>query len=151
MIDLITEKSTGSEEEPSSTPKYSHWQQQLRDEFLFSRHELVRTLYRHPKQESALQQSGYVVHQHSYESLGRHYVLIFYGKIPNGQQSRAAIQPNLQQIAQDVATRLPIAELHHVVILGIEFIADTTDTFMDIDSWIQPVSAMIQKERQLTK
>jgi len=78
-------------------------------------------------------------------------VLIFYGQAANGKQSKAAIQPNLQQIAQDVATRLPIAELHHVIVLGIEFIADTTDTFMDIDLWIQPISAMTQKERQLTK
>lgn len=151
MIDLVGEKSTANDEEHSTASQYSHWQQQLRDESLFSRHELVRTLYKHPKQTAELQQSGYVVHQHSYESLGRHYVLIFYGQAANVQQSRTAIQPNLQQIAQDVATRLPIAELHHVIVLGIEFIADATDTFMDIDLWIQPVSAMTQKERQLTK
>ncbi|WP_201558918.1 hypothetical protein [Psychrobacter sp. 72-O-c] len=151
MIGLVGEKPTTSDEEQSTASQYSHWQQQLRDESLFSRHELVRTLYRHPKQTAELQQSGYVVHQHSYESLGRHYVLIFYGQTANGKQSKEAIQPNLQQIAQDVATRLPIAELHHVIVMGIEFIADTTDTFMDIDLWIQPVSAMTQKERRLTK
>lgn len=92
-----------------------------------------------------------MVHQHSYESLGRHYVLIFYGEGSVGQHIKAAIQPNLQQIAQDVATRLPIAELHHVIVLGIEFITAAIDTFMDIDLWIRPVSAMTQKERQLTK
>ena len=54
-------------------------------------------------------------------------------------------------MAQDVATRLPLAELHHVIILGIEFVSDAADTYMDIDLWIQPVSPMSQKERQLTK
>ena len=139
---------TGTE---SLKPSFSLWQQQLLDESLFSRHELIRTLYRHPKQQPALQKTGYVVHQHSYESLGRHYVLIFYGQDLQGQNSKAAIQPNLQQIAQDVATRLPMAELHHVIVLGIDFISDAGETFMDIDLWIQPVNSMTQRERQLTK
>ena len=129
----------------------SHWQQQILDESLFSRHELVRTLYRHPKQQQSLQQQGYVVHQHSYERLGRHYVLIFYGQDAEGQHSKKAIQPNLAKIALDVATRLPIAELHHVIVLGIDFITEDKDSFMDIDLWIQPVDAMSQRERQLSK
>lgn len=129
----------------------AYWQQQLLDESLFSRHELVRTLYRHPKQGHDLQKDGYVVHQHSYESLGRHYVLIFYGQDVDGQNSKKVIQPNLAKIAQDVATRLPIVELHHVIVLGIEFITENDDTFIDIDLWIQPVNQMTQRERQLTK
>lgn len=129
----------------------SHWQQQILDESFFSRHELVRTLYRHPKQQQSLQQQGYVVHQHSYERLGRHYVLIFYGQDAEGQHSKKAIQPNLAKIALDVATRLPIAELHHVIVLGIDFIIEAEDSFMDIDLWIQPVDAMSQRERQLSK
>ena len=129
----------------------SHWQQQILDESLFSRHELVRTLYRHPKQQQSLQQQGYVVHQHSYERLGRHYVLIFYGQDAEGQHSKKAIQPSLAKIALDVATRLPIAELHHVIVLGIDFITEDKDSFMDIDLWIQPVDAMSQRERQLSK
>lgn len=131
--------------------KRSHWQQQLLDESLFSRHELVRTLYRHPKQGHSLQKEGYVVHQHSYESLGRHYVLIFYGQDFDSQHSKQTIQPNLAKIAQDVTTRLPMAELHHVIVLGIDFIDESNDTFIDIDLWIQPVDPMTQKERQLTK
>ncbi|MBR5494168.1 MAG: hypothetical protein IKV71_00755 [Psychrobacter sp.] len=129
----------------------SHWQQQILDESFFSRHELVRTLYRHPKQQQILQQQGYVVHQHSYECLGRHYVLIFYAQDAEGQHSKKAIQPNLAKIALDVATRLPIAELHHVIVLGIDFITEDKDSFMDIDLWIQPVDAMSQRERQLSK
>ena len=129
----------------------SHWQQQILDESLFSRHELVRTLYRHPNQQQSLQQQGYVVHQHSYERLGRHYVLIFYAQDAEGQHSKKAIQPNLAKIALDVATRLPIAELHHVIVLGIDFITEDKDSFMDIDLWIQPVDAMSQRERQLSK
>lgn len=129
----------------------SHWQQQILDESFFSRHELVRTLYRHPKQQQSLQQQGYVVHQHSYECLGRHYVLIFYGQDAEGQHSKKAIQPNLAKIALNVATRLPIAELHHVIVLGIDFIIEAEDSFMDIDLWIQPVDAMSQRERQLSK
>lgn len=150
MIDLAATKSI-KEEMSETARRFSQWQQQLLDESLFSRHELVRTLYMYPKQLDAMRESGYVVHQHSYESLGRHYVLIFYGETADGQQSKAVIQPNLQKIAQDVATRLPLAELHHVIILGIEFISDEADTYMDIDLWIQPVSPMSQKERQLTK
>jgi hypothetical protein len=92
-----------------------------------------------------------VVHQHSYTSLGRHYVLIFYGQALDSKHSKAAIQPNLQQIAHDVATRLPLAELHHVMVLGIEFVLDNEETFIDIDVWMQPITAMTQKERQLTK
>ena len=83
--------------------------------------------------------------------LGRHYVLIFYGQDLEGQNSKARIQPNLAKIALDVATRLPIAELHHVIVLGIDFIAEAGDTFIDIDLWIQPVDKMTQRERQLTK
>ena len=130
---------------------FSHWQQQILDESLFSRYELIRTLYRHPKQDQQLHQQGYVVHQHSYESLGRHYVLIFYGQDAEGQHGKKAIQPNLSKIALDVATRLPIAELHHVIVLGINFINEANDTFIDIDLWIQPVAAMSQRERHLTK
>ena len=130
---------------------FSQWQQQILDESLFSRHELIRTLYKHPKQEMALQKQGYVIHQHSYENLGRHYVLIFYGQDLEGQNSKARIQPNLAKIALDVATRLPIAELHHVIVLGIDFIEEAGDTFIDIDLWIQPVDKMTQRERQLTK
>jgi len=40
MIDLVGEKFTTSDEEQSTASQYSHWQQQLRDESLFSRHEL---------------------------------------------------------------------------------------------------------------
>ena len=141
---------TEAEKQQQQT-ELSYWQQQILDESLFSRHELVRTLYRHPKQQQSLQQQGYVVHQHSYECLGRHYVLIFYGQDAEGQHSKKAIQPNLAKIALDVATRLPIAELHHVIVLGIDFIIEAEDSFMDIDLWIQPVDAMSQRERQLSK
>ena len=137
--------------EKSSKADFSHWQQQILDESLFSRHELVRTLYKHPKQAQQLQQQGYVVHQHSYECLGRHYVLIFYGQDAEGKHGKSAIRPNLAKIALDVATRLPMAELHHVVVLGIDFIIEAEDAFMDIDLWIQPVNPMTQRERQLTK
>jgi hypothetical protein len=150
MIATVSEKflAKKSREQPV---ELSHWQQQILDESLFSRHELVRTLYRHPKQQQSLQQRGYVVHQHSYECLGRHYVLIFYAQDAEGQHSKKAIQPNLAKIALDVATRLPIAELHHVIVLGIDFITEDKDSFMDIDLWIQPVDAMSQRERQLSK
>ena len=164
MITMVSEKVIAREggEQQGNKPfteaekqqqhaELSHWQQQILDESLFSRHELVRTLYRHPKQQQSLQQQGYVVHQHSYERLGRHYVLIFYGQDAEGQHSKKAIQPNLAKIALDVATRLPIAELHHVIVLGIDFIIEAEDSFMDIDLWIQPVDAMSQRERQLSK
>ncbi|ERL56858.1 hypothetical protein M917_0257 [Psychrobacter aquaticus CMS 56] len=152
MIEVFEEKVIGGSHDKAQTiVELTYWHQQLLDESLFSRHELIRTLYRHPKQGQKLQQSGYVVHQHSYESLGRHYVLIFYGQDPEGQHGKRAIQPNLAKIAQDVATRLPIAELHHVIVLGIDFINETDDTFIDIDLWIQPVDAMTPRERQLTK
>jgi hypothetical protein len=151
MIDTVSAELTAQADTESLKPQFSLWQQQLLDESAFSRHELIRTLYRHPQQKPALQKTGYVVHQHSYENLGRHYVLIFYGQDLAGQNSKAAIQPNLQKIAQDVATRLPMAELHHVIILGIDFISDAGETFIDIDLWIQPVNNMTQRERQLTK
>ncbi len=150
MITTVSEKFIARKGREQQT-ELSHWQQQILDESLFSRHELVRTLYRHPKQQQSLQQQGYVVHQHSYERLGRHYVLIFYGQDAEGQHSKKAIQPNLAKIALDVATRLPIAELHHVIVLGIDFIIEAEDSFMDIDLWIQPVDAMSQRERQLSK
>ena len=76
---------------------------------------------------------------------------IFYGQNAEGQHSKAAIQPNLAKIALDVATRLPIAELHHVIVLGINFIIEDEESFVDIDLWIQPVHAMTTRERQLTK
>ena len=150
MITTVSEKFIAKKSREQQT-ELSHWQQQILDESFFSRHELVRTLYRHPKQQQSLQQQGYVVHQHSYECLGRHYVLIFYGQDAEGQHSKKAIQPNLAKIALDVATRLPIAELHHVIVLGIDFITEDKDSFMDIDLWIQPVDAMSQRERQLSK
>ncbi len=125
--------------------------QQLLNESLFSRHELIRTLYNHPKQTPAMIESGYVIHQHSYESLGRHYLLIFYGKSADAKHNRALIKPNFAKIAQDVATRLPLAELHHVIVLGIDFIAEQGETYIDIDTWIEPVTAMTPKERRLTK
>ena len=150
MITTVSEKFIAKKSREQQT-ELSHWQQQILDESLFSRHELVRTLYRHPKQQQSLQQQGYVVHQHSYECLGRHYVLIFYGQDAEGQHSKKAIQPNLAKIALDVATRLPIAELHHVIVLGIDFIIEAEGSFMDIDLWIQPVDAMSQRERQLSK
>ena len=151
MIQTVSAELAARADAESLKPSFSLWQQQLLDESSFSRHELIRTLYRHPKQQPALQKTGYVVHQHSYENLGRHYVLIFYGQDIEGQNSKATIQPNLQQIAQDVATRLPMTELHHVIVLGIDFISDAGDTFIDIDLWIQPVNSMTQRERQLTK
>jgi len=150
MITTVSEKFIAKKSREQQT-ELSHWQQQILDESFFSRHELVRTLYRYPKQQQSLQQQGYVVHQHSYERLGRHYVLIFYGQDAEGQHSKKAIQPNLAKIALDVATRLPIAELHHVIVLGIDFIIEAEDSFMDIDLWIQPVDAMSQRERQLSQ
>jgi len=151
MIAMYREKQTVTDDQMQPDISVSRWQQQLLDESLFSRHELVRTLYRHPKQSEKLRQDGYVVHQHSYESLGRHYVLIFYGQNAQASNSKAAIQPNLAKISQDVATRLPIVELHHIVVLGIDFITEYNETFIDIDVWIQPVDTMTQRERQLTK
>lgn len=35
--------------------------------------------------------------------------------------------------------------------LGIDFITENNEHFFDIDLWIQPVDAMTQRERQLTK
>lgn len=151
MIAMCRDERLKNSAQMSSEVDFLYWQQQLLDESLFSRHELVRTLYRHPKQPDNLKSAGYVVHQHSYESLGRHYVLIFYGQNQEGQHSKQAIQPNLAKIAQDVATRLPIAALHHVIILGVEFINEGQETFIDIDLWIQPVATMTQRERQLIK
>ena len=150
MLEVVSE-SLSPRKDVEQQAGLSQWQQQILDESLFSRHELIRTLYRHPKQDQQLHQQGYVVHQHSYESLGRHYVLIFYGQDAEGQHSKKAIQPNLSKIALDVATRLPIEELHHVIVLGIDFINETNDTFIEIDLWIQPVAAMSQRERHLTK
>ncbi|MGI9339704.1 MAG: hypothetical protein ACR2PP_03625, partial [Psychrobacter sp.] len=137
--------------ESSSAEQLPFWQRQLLAESLFSRHELIRTLYQHPSRSMEQRQTGYVVHQHSYENLGQHYVLIFYGQQSGGKQSREALAPNLATIAKDVSTRLPIAELHHVIVLGIEFIVEAADTFIDIDLFIQPVTAMSEKERQLTR
>ncbi|MDN5566562.1 MAG: hypothetical protein L0G25_07125 [Psychrobacter sp.] len=162
MIELTYEKLEGSNNVKATSLKASNgdqvtaisakqWQQQLLGESLFSRHELVRTIYKHPKQSAMMIEQGYVVHQHSYESLGRHYVLIFYGQGAKAQQSRQKIQPNLAKIAQEVATRLPLEELHHVIVMGIDFIGDDESTFVDMDLWIQPIVAMTAKERQLTK
>jgi len=150
MIDLAAKKSAMDNVE-GANKQSMQWQQQLLNESLFSRHELIRTLYKHLERSPIMRKDGYVVHQHSYESLGQHYMMIFYGQSSNTQQSRTAIQLNLQAISQDVATRLPLTELHHVIVLGIEFVEESDDTYIDIDAWIQPVDAMTQKERQLTK
>ena len=151
MLKRYSDNGQKKNKQDFSAINLAYWQQQILDESLFSRHELIRTLYRHPKQQQQLREQGYVVHQHSYESLGRHYMLIFYGQDAKGQHSKQTIQPNLAKIALDVATRLPIAELHHVIVLGIDFIEEANDTFIDIDLWIQPVAPMSQRERQLTK
>lgn len=151
MLKRYSDNGQKKNKQDFSAINLAYWQQQILDESLFSRHELIRTLYRHPKQQQQLREQGYVVHQHSYESLGRHYMLIFYGQDVKGQHSKQTIQPNLAKIALDVATRLPIAELHHVIVLGIDFIEEANDTFIDIDLWIQPVAAMSQRERQLSK
>ncbi|MGP5274035.1 hypothetical protein ACTXLK_12095 [Psychrobacter faecalis] len=151
MLKRYSDNGQKNNKQDFSAINLAYWQQQILDESLFSRHELIRTLYRHPKQQQQLREQGYVVHHHSYESLGRHYMLIFYGQDVKGQHSKQTIQPNLAKIALDVATRLPIAELHHVIVLGIDFIEEANETFIDIDLWIQPVAAMSQRERQLTK
>ncbi len=151
MLKRYSDNGQKKNKQDFSAINLAYWQQQILDESLFSRHELIGTLYKHPKQQQQLREQGYVVHQHSYESLGRHYMLIFYGQDAKGQHSKQTIQPNLAKIALDVATRLPIAELHHVIVLGIDFIDEANETFIDIDLWIQPVAAMSQRERQLTK
>lgn len=151
MLKRYSDNGQKKNKQDFSAINLAYWQQQILDESLFSRHELIGTLYKHPKQQQQLREQGYVVHHHSYESLGRHYMLIFYGQDVKGQHSKQTIQPNLAKIALDVATRLPIAELHHVIVLGIDFIDEANETFIDIDLWIQPVGAMSQRERQLTK
>lgn len=127
------------------------WIRELLDESLFSRYELVKELYLYPKQPEEMKQSGYVVHQHSYESLGRHYVMIFYGNETNSTNSRLSIQPRLQEIAKDIAKRITIAELHHVVILGVEFLESEEETLMDLDVFIQTIDSMTEKERYLAE
>ncbi|OLF36801.1 MULTISPECIES: hypothetical protein [unclassified Psychrobacter] len=149
IISLASEPSTTTNKKVVDAQ--TRWQRQLLDESLFSRHELIRTLYKHSERALTMREHGYVIHQHSYTSLGRHYVMIFYGKGKDTVQSRAAIQPRLQAIAQDVTLRLPLVELHHIIVLGIEFVLESDETYLDIDAWIQPVEAMTQKERQLTK
>ena len=151
MLKRYSDNGQKKNKQDFSAINLAYWQQQILDESLFSRHELIGTLYKYPKQQQQLREQGYVVHHHSYESLGRHYMLIFYGQDVKGQHSKQTIQPNLAKIALDVATRLPIAELHHVIVLGIDFIDEANETFIDIDLWIQPVAAMSQRERQLTK
>ena len=141
----------GDNKEGFNVAQSAQWQQQLLDESLFSRHELIRMLYQHAKQSAAMQASGYVIHQHSYSSLGRHYVMIFYGNAADAKQNQVTIRPNLQKVALDIATRLPLAELHHIIVLGINFIKEDEEVYIDMDTWVQPVNAMSQKERQLTK
>lgn len=150
---MLSESATQSRlsQTQSSKAQLKLWQQILLGESLFSRHELIRTLYQHPDSSAESKQSGYVVHQHSYEHLGRHYVFIFYGQTVESNQSRVAIAPNLATIAKDVSSRLPIAELHQVIVLGIAFVENKKDTFIDIDLFIQPVTAMSVRERKLTQ
>ena len=151
MTQILTLHAKAADPADTINTQAKLWQQELLDESLFSRHELVRTLYQYPAQPAKLRAAGYVVHQHSYTSVGRHYVLIFYGNAKDSPHRRAVIKPNLQQIAADVALRLPLAELHHVVVLGVEFVTEGAETFVDMDVWIQPVAAMTPRERQLTK
>ena len=125
--------------------------QVLLDESLFSRHELVRTLYKHAEQTPELQRVGYVIHQHSYTRLGRHYMLIFYGQNAQTQHNRDTIVPNLASIAEDVAVRLPLDSLSQVVVMGIDFITEGEDTFVDMDVWVQPVAALSQNERRMAQ
>ncbi|WP_227430907.1 hypothetical protein [Psychrobacter sp. I-STPA6b] len=127
------------------------WMRQLLDESLFSRYELIKELYLYPSKPVEVKQTGYVVHQHSYESLGRHYVLIFYGTQENTPHARNTLQARLQDVAKDVATRLVMPELHHIVILGIEFLVVNQETVVDMDVFIQSVGAMTEKERYLTE
>ena len=127
------------------------WIKELLDESLFSRYELIKEIYLYPNQPDEMKRSGYVVHQHSYESLGRHYVMVFYGNEINSPNSRLSIQPKLQDIAKDIANRLTITELHHVVILGIEFIESDKESFIDMDVFIQSIDTMTEKERHLAQ
>lgn len=129
----------------------NEWLKQLLDESLYSRYELVAELYRFPQQPNDKRQSGYVVHQHSYESLGRHYVMIFYGESETALHQKKVIQPKLADIANDVVSRLPIGELHHIVVLGIGFVKQEAETFIELDAYVQAVTPMTARERQLTR
>lgn len=127
------------------------WQGVLLSESLFSRHELITALLAHQSRSVELKASGYVIHQHSFSNLGRHYVLIFYGTNPQSLNSKAVISNNLSSIALDVASRLPLSELQEVVVVGFEFLKKHEDTWIDMDVFIQPVQGMTPKERQLTR
>ena len=127
------------------------WQQLLLDESLYSRYELVAELYRYHEQAQEKQQSGYVVHQHSYESMGRHYVLIFYGKDQSAANEQSLLQSRLPNIAEDVARRLSLPELHHIVILGVSFLEEAGDTFIELDTYVKAVSPMTKREKHLAK
>ncbi|WP_230655749.1 hypothetical protein [Psychrobacter sp. I-STPA10] len=140
-----------AEDEEKQQQNSLSWIRELLAESLFSRYELIKELYLYPKQPEEMKKSGYVVHQHSYESLGRHYMMIFYGNETNSTNSRLSIQPRLQEIAKDIANRLTIPELHHVVILGVEFLQSEEETVMDLDVFIQTIDTMTEKERFLSE
>ena len=127
------------------------WLRQLLDESLFSRYQLVSELYNFANQPVEKRQSGYVVHQHSYESLGRHYVMIFYGQSQAGSHQKHLLQPKLADIASDMVSRLPISELHHIIVLGISFVRSQQETFIELDAYIKAVTPMSARERQLTR
>ena len=84
MLKRYSDNGQKKNKQDFSAINLAYWQQQILDESLFSRHELIGTLYKHPKQQQQLREQGYVVHHHSYESLGRHYMLIFMGKMSKG-------------------------------------------------------------------
>ena len=50
-VEQLEYNSLADVETQQQQANFSHWQQQILDESLFSRHELIRTLYRHPKQD----------------------------------------------------------------------------------------------------
>ena len=76
MLKRYSDNGQKKNKQDFSAINLAYLQQQILDESLFSRHELIGTLYKYPKQQQQLREQGYVVHHHSYESLGRHYMLI---------------------------------------------------------------------------
>lgn len=140
-----------SSQKPTSQSQPQNWKGILLSESMLSRYELIRAIWQHHSRPPNMKASGYVIHQHSYSSFGRHFVLIFYGSKAQSLQSRRTLQPQFEQIALDVAGRLPLDALHQIVIIGIEFIEQYDEILVDLDVFIQPITPMTEKERSLTR
>ncbi|MDO5769221.1 MAG: hypothetical protein Q4P13_06930, partial [Psychrobacter sp.] len=93
----------------------------LISESMYTRSCIIEEVIAYGKSTPQQRAAGYIRHQHSYNALGRHYMLVFFATDAGSELSAAAIHEHHHDLLFEVNTQLQKPVMDDIFLLGFDF------------------------------